>query len=439
MGYDSRWNSTDQVPRRAIESGLIPRFGFVDDDLGGDTHRYSLSGQLWRDKTRFSAYAVDYKLNLFSNFTYFLDNPVQGDEFEQADRRRVYGFHVRHDLGGGENSKNTLGLQGRYDDIKNVALYSTQDRERFDTTRSDRVKQFSAAPYFQNETRWNPNLRSILGARFDFYRFDVNSSIAKNSGKNSDSIFSPKLSLAYKNAPSDEIYASLGRGFHSNDARGTTISLDPKTLEPASKVTPLVRTNFAELGWRRAKNDLQTTVALWGLRSQSELLFIGDAGTTEASRPSQRVGIEITNYWTPRPHLSLDADFAFSRARFRNSAPEGNRIPGAIEGVFSVGAAYDPPQGWGGALRLRYFGPRPLIEDNSVRSSSSALVNGRASYRFKNDVRLSLEAFNLLNSRASDIDYFYESQLPGESAPVADIHTHPAEKRSFRLVLSRQF
>jgi outer membrane receptor protein involved in Fe transport len=178
---------------------------------------------------------------------------------------------------------------------------------------------------------------------------------------------------------------------------------------------------------------------LWGLRSNSELLFVGDAGTTEASRPSQRVGIEFANYWTPKPNLSFDADFALAKARFRDSAPEGKRIPGAIEGVVSLGAAYDPPQGLGGALRLRYFGPRPLIEDNSIRSSSSTLVNGRVGYKFKKGVRLSLEVFNLLNSRVSDIDYYYESQLPGEVSPVADIHTHPAEKRSFRLALSRQF
>jgi outer membrane receptor protein involved in Fe transport len=438
MAFDSKWNSTDQVPRRAIASGLIDRFGNIDPTDGGNTHRYSLSSQLWRGNTNLSAYAVDYKLNLFSNFTYFLDDPVRGDQFEQADKRRTYGFHLKHNFGSGK-SQNTIGLQGRFDDIKNVGLYLTEARERFDTVRADRVKESSIAPYLQNETRWTDKFRTTLGARFDSYRFDVDSSIAENSGKHSDSIFSPKLALAYKSSADSELYASIGRGFHSNDARGTTINIDPKTGDPADRVTPLVRTNFAELGVRRVKNNLQSTVALWGLRSNSELLFVGDAGTTEASRPSQRIGIEFANYWTPKPNLSFDADFALSKARFRDAAPEGKRIPGAIEGIISLGAAYDPPQGLGGALRLRYFGPRPLIEDNSVRSSSSTLVNGRIGYKFKKGVRLSLEAFNLLNSRVSDIDYYYESQLAGEASPVADIHTHPAEKRSFRLALSRQF
>jgi outer membrane receptor protein involved in Fe transport len=169
-------------------------------------------------------------------------------------------------------------------------------------------------------------------------------------------------------------------------------------------------------------------------------LFIGDAGTTEASRPSKRAGIEFTNYWTIRPGLILDADFAFARARFRDNAPEGNRIPGAVEGVIAIGASYEPPQGWGGALRLRYFGPRPLVEDNSVRSKSSTLLNGRIGYKLKNGLKVSVESFNLLNSKVSDIDYFYASRLPGESADgVEDIHTHPAEKRSFRVAISRSF
>ncbi|RYG63792.1 TonB-dependent receptor, partial [bacterium] len=241
--------------------------------------------------------------------------------------------------------------------------------------------------------------------------------------------------------PSLEFYASAGQGFHSNDARGTTITVDPNgPSTPAQRVTPLARSNFAELGVRRVKGKLQSTLALYALKFNSELLFVGDAGTTEASRPSRRFGVEFTNYWTPRPNLIFDADFATARARFRDSAPEGKRIPGAIEGVASLGASYEPPQGFNGALRLRYFGPRPLIEDNSVRSSSSTLVNGRIGYKFKKGLRLSLEGFNLFNKAVSDIDYYYTSRLPGESADgVDDIHTHPAEKRSFRLALSRQF
>lgn len=442
MGYDGEWNSTDQIPQRAIDAGFIDRFGNVDPTDGGKSSRYSLSGNAWSGDTRFSAYAIDYRLNLWSNFTYFLDDPVRGDQFEQVDKRRVYSFQARRDFRGNLGTRamtNTLGLQARRDDIGNVALYLTQNRQRFDTTRSDQVVETSIAPYFENRIQWSDRFRTVAGLRYDAYRFHVDSSIAENGGRTSDSIWSPKLALAYRASPSIELYASAGQGFHSNDARGTTISIDPRSRETAERVTPLVRSNFGEIGARRVRGNLQSTIALFGLNSASELLFVGDAGTTEASRPSQRVGIEITNYWTPRPGLIFDADFAFARARFRDSAPEGNRIPGAIEGVAAIGASYEPPRGLGAAIRLRYFGPRPLNEDNSVRSSSSTLVNGRIGYKLKNGLRISLESFNLFNARVSDIDYFYTSRLPGKPAEgIDDIHTHPAEKRSFRLGITRQ-
>ena len=444
MAYDGKWNSTDQVPRRAIESGLIGRFGNIDPTDGGYSSRYSLSTQFRRDDFTASAYAIDYKLNLFSNFTYFLDDPLRGDQFEQEDRRRVYGFQTRRDFQGTLGTRkmtNSIGFQARRDDIGNVALYRNQNRQRFATTRADEVTETSLAPYLENRIQWSDRFRTNLGLRYDNYKFKVGSSIDANSGSTSDSILSPKASAAYRLTPSIELYTSAGRGFHSNDARGTTITVDPGDPNvQAERVTPLVRTNFGEIGARLVRGPLQSTIAIFGLDSQSELLFIGDAGNTEASRASRRVGIEFTNYWTPRPGLVFDADFATARARFRNRAPEGRRIPGAIEGVVAAGVSYDPPRGLGGALRLRYFGPRPLIENNSVRSASSTLVNGRVGYRLKNGLRLSLEAFNLLDSRVSDIDYFYASRLPGEGADgVEDIHTHPAESRSFRLSLTRQF
>ncbi|HEX9997593.1 MAG TPA: TonB-dependent receptor [Abditibacterium sp.] len=444
MAYDGEWNSTDQVPRRAVDAGLIGRFGNIDPTNGGKSSRYSLSGQLRRDDFSLGAYAIDYRLNLWSNFTYFLDDPIRGDQFEQADRRRIYGIQTRRDFKSELGTRpmiNSLGFQARRDDISGVGLYRNQNRTRLATVRADSVEQTSLSPYFENRISWSDRFRTVAGLRYDRYRFDVASSIAANSGRVSDSILSPKFEAAYRARPELELYAAAGRGFHSNDARGTTITVDPNDPNvQAQRVTPLVRSNFAEVGARRVKGNLQSTLALWGLNFQSELLFIGDAGTTEASRPSKRAGIEFTNYWTIRPGLILDADFAFARARFRDNAPEGNRIPGAVEGVIAIGASYEPPQGWGGALRLRYFGPRPLVEDNSVRSKSSTLLNGRIGYKLKNGLKVSVESFNLLNSKVSDIDYFYASRLPGESADgVEDIHTHPAEKRSFRVAISRSF
>jgi len=448
MAYRGTWDSTDQVPQRALDAGLIGRYGTLDPSDGGETHRYSLSGE-WRrtgvhGTTRANAYLIDYRLNLFSNFTYFLDNPVRGDQFAQADDRLTAGGAVSHAWLGklaGRDTEHTLGVQFRRDHIRNVALYNTEARQRWSTTREDRVDQSSVSLYYQNATQWMEKFRTVAGLRGDFYRFDVASSLAANSGQVDDRIFSPKLSFVFGPWARTEYYLNLGHGFHSNDARGATITVDPKTLAAADKVTPLVRARGSEIGVRTAFiPNLQSSLALWRLDIDSELLFVGDAGTTEPSRPSRRVGIEWANYWTPAPWLTVDADLAWSRARFIDDDPTGNRIPGAIEKTASVGVAVENYRNFFGGLRLRYFGPRALVEDDSVRSSSSTLVNARVGYRFDKKARLALEVYNLFDREVSDIDYYYTSRLAGEAAAgVADIHTHPAEPRSFRLSLTLDY
>ncbi len=239
MGYGGDWNATDQIPRRAVDSGLIGRFGALDESDGGHTHRYSTSGE-WRRSTADSAthvhgYFIDYGLNLFSNFTFFLDDPVNGDQFEQEDRRQVYGLSGHHSwfpAWGGLDIENTVGLQIRYDDIGSVGLFNTRERRRLTTTRKDHVDQVSVSPYVQNRTHWHPKFRTVAGLRGDFYAFDVDADDPRNSGTASDGLASPKLSLIFGPWFDTEYYVNLGYGFHSNDGRGTTITVDPKSGEP---------------------------------------------------------------------------------------------------------------------------------------------------------------------------------------------------------------
>jgi outer membrane receptor protein involved in Fe transport len=447
MFYRGDWDSTDQIPQRAVDAGTIGRFGFVDPTDGGETHRYSLSAQwqhTWSSAlTQATGYFLDYKLNLFSNFTYFLDDPENGDQFEQADDRNVYGFHGSHrwfSNFAGLDAENLVGVQFRYDDINNVGLYKTRARQRLSTTREDEVGQQSVSVYGQTTLQLFPKVRSILGLRADLYNFDVTSNIPANSGDESDSLVSPKISIVLGPWKSTEYYFNYGYGFHSNDARGSTIAVDPITGEPAERVDPLVRAKGYEAGFRTAAfKRYQLTVSLWRLDIDSELLFVGDAGITEATRPSIRYGVEWANYYRPLSWLVLDADFAWSDASFSDDDPAGERIPGAVERVFSMGASVEKSS-WNAGIRLRYFGPRPLIEDNSIRSDSSTLVNARIGYRFGNQWELSTEVFNLFNTKASDIDYFYTSRLPNE--PVSgfdDIHTHPLEPTTFRIAISRSF
>jgi outer membrane receptor protein involved in Fe transport len=448
MGYGARWTSTDQVAKRAIDSGFIDRFGTLDPTDGGKSNRYSLSfgGHmgLGTGQGRLDAYVIRYELDLWSNFTYFLDDPVNGDQFQQSDRRTVYGINPGYawpmKLGGLEMT-NTIGLQTRYDDIGRVALYSTRARSIVSTTREDSVTQSSIGIYAENATQWTKWFRSVIGLRGDFYNFEVDSSIAANSGSKDDDIVSPKLSLIFGPWSKTEFFVNGGYGFHSNDARGTTITLDPKTLVPAEPVDPLVRTKGAEFGARtEIIKGLQSSLALWMLKQDSELLFVGDAGTTEASRPSKREGIEWINYYRPLPWLLVDAEFAWTKARFEDDDPVGDRIPGALEQMAQIGVTIEDLKRWTAAFQLRYFGPRPLIEDNSVRSDSTTVANLRVGYALTKNLRLQLDVLNLFDSDDDDITYFYESFIPAiDAAPAEDKHLHPVESRQFRFSVIAYF
>jgi len=452
MGYDSRWNSPDQIPQRAVDTGLIDELGSIDDHVGGESSRYSLSAR-WKD-TNWDTwlYAVRYRLKLWSNFTYFLDDETNGDEFEQKDRRWLYGGKANYRLDGsvaGMEMVNRLGVELRYDDIPEVGLYKTRERKRLGAVRSDKVKEWSTGLYAENQLNWTPRLRSVLGVRYDYFDFEVNSRIEENFygvdlGPNSGTENADKLafkgSLIYSFSEQWEAYASAGRGLHSNDARGTTAAVDPIEGGAIDPVDPLVDSLGYEVGLRGFWHErLNTSIALWSLQLDSELLFVGDAGTTEASRQSERQGVELTAYYRLTDEWTLDLEYAYTDAKFTDSAPEGDHIPGSVDKVLQTGISADLANGWFGSLRLRYFGERPLVEDGSVESEDSTVVNLRMGYRlprwtFKVDV------LNVLDSKDHDIDYFYASRLPGEpSGGAEDVHFHILEPRTVRGYVSYAF
>ena len=454
MAYRGQWTSTDQLAKRAIDSGLVGRFGTLDSSTGGETHRYSLSGE-WAargqdSQSRASLWWLKSGLDLWSNFQYCLNDYANsgtcatGDQFKQGERRQAGGLAASRALfanWGGFEVENSFGVQGRVDRLRPVGLTNTSDRKTWNTVRADDVTQKSLSLWAQNEIRWLPWLRSLLGLRGDAYRFDVASSLAANSGKASDQIVTPKFGLVFGPWQKTEIYLNYGHGFHSNDARGTTIRVDPTDgATPVDRVKPLVRTRGYEVGLRSEPlRGWQTTVALWQLDTASELLFVGDAGTTEPSRPSRRYGLEWTNLYVPTDWLAFDADLSWAHARFRDSDPAGSHIPGAVTTTANLGVTVDNLGPWFGALRLRYFGPRPLLEDNSVRSSGSALTNLRLGYKFDKSTQVAMDVYNLFDRKVNDIEYWYDSQLPGEAAPVFDRHLHSSEPRTLRLTVSHRF
>ena len=449
MAYRNRWNSNDQIPLRAVANGVISRFGQIDSTDGGNSERYSLSGS-WRRVSGRSVqevqlFGISSSLNLFSNFTYFLDDPVRGDQFTQPDRRSIVGgnatstrqldaFGVAHLV--------KVGLQTRADIIDGLGLYRTEQRARVTTVREDRVRETGSGLFLESQSRWLPRFRTVFGVRGDVYTFDVRSNRTENSGRRTAAILSPKGSLVFTPTPSAELYLSGGFGFHSNDARGTTITIDPVSGDRAQRVDPLVRSRGAEVGLRATPiSGLRSTVTLWALNLDSELLFTGDAGGTEPSAASRRRGITFANFYRPRPELSVDADVSFANASFRGQSTGATRIPGALETVFAGGAAWTPLRsGAFAGLRVRHFGAYPLNEDNSQRARASTLLSGEIGYQVTSGTRLQATVLNVLNARADDIRYSYRSRLRGEPAGgVDDTHFHPVEPRQLRASLEWRF
>ncbi|MGB4249064.1 MAG: TonB-dependent receptor [Pseudohongiellaceae bacterium] len=445
MGYDNTWNATDQIPLRAVESGALNRFGNVDSSDGGKTHRHSVSfdwGQERGDsRLSIDGYVMDYGLDLFSNFTYFLEDPVRGDQFEQAEDRTVFGINAawEQELGFDQvPSSLTLGLQNRTDDI-DLGLYKTQQRTRHTITREDDVQQSLSSVYAALEQEWSDSLRSVTSLRVDRYATDVDAGLPINGGKGSDTLASPKLNLIYSPTSNTEYFFSAGQGFHSNDARGTTIRIDPVSGDPADSVDLLAKARSVEIGMRSsAIANTQIAVSMFSMKLDSELLYVGDAGTTEALGESRRRGIEIGAIYAPTEWLLVDADLTFTKARLTGVGAD-DRIPNSVDRTASLGLIVNNLGNWSGGLRVRYLGEAPLIEDNSVRSDATFLLNAQTTYQINPDWSVAVELLNLLDSDDNDITYFYESQLAGEAQPQEDIHFHPAEPRSVRLTLQARF
>ncbi|MBC7575919.1 MAG: TonB-dependent receptor [Tardiphaga sp.] len=487
MAYANRWNSTDQVPLRAITSGEIGRYGALDASDGGNSSRFSLSGR-WAQSdehgsSKANFYVIKSSLNLWNNFTYFLSNPLDGDQFHQHDDRVVGGINASHTFNtrmAGFRSESEIGVQSRYDDIR-LDLNNSVQRQFLSPIRSDAVKQGSVGVFVQNTMFWTDWLRSTAGWRGDFYDASVQSFFtAGNSGNANAFIGSPKLGLVLGPFAKAELFLNAGEGFHSNDARGVTIRESPLDGSPVERSPFLVKTRGAEIGLRtRPVPGLTSSVALFMLDSASEILFVGDAGDTEASRPSRRVGVEWSNDYWPVSWLSVEGELAVTRARFRGdnagqadaySAPAGfsqaqtgnapgHLIPGAPNMVASAGIRLGQATGWFGARRYRYFGPRPLSEDGAFVSPATGLLNGQLGYRFANGWRLQLDGFNLLDSKTDQITYAYGSLLkldslfamcfPPAGAPTApaavcqtgvmDRVLHPVEPLALRITVAGQF
>jgi outer membrane receptor protein involved in Fe transport len=485
MAYSNKWNSTDQVPQRALASGQIGLYGSEDLTDGGNTNRFALSvrGAATDDagSWKANAYVVKSQLDLFNNFTYFLRDPTLGDQFHQHDDRVMAGANASRTLDGsfaGRPMQTTFGIQTRYDDI-DLALTDTFQRSFLSNVRSDKVGEGSVGVYAQNTVQWTNWLRTTVGWRGDYYAASVDSIFnANNSGRVSAGIGSPKFTMVLGPFNKTEFFVGAGTGMHSNDARGATIAEDP--ADPATKLSAsplLVRTKGAEVGVRtKIVPGLDSSLSAFLLDQDSEIIFQGDVGDTAASRPSRRYGLEWTNHYRPNSWIDLDADLAMTHTRFLGydsdqaevyaslagfpqaqigNAP-GNYIPNAPAMVASAGITLGEKTGPFGTLRWRYLASSPLTEDNAFRSPATSIFNGRIGYRDANGWRIQLDVLNLLNTKTNQITYAYGSLIktdslynlcfPVQTAPAAvcqngvmDYVLHPVDPLAFRLTVAGAF
>ncbi len=471
-GYHGTWHSSDQIAANAVP--LVGLFGTLNPTDGGNSQRYSLQAEWHRQdadsETRLTAYGFYYDLDLFSDFTYYLTDPVRGDQFEQQDRRWVAGLDARHTLFGvwfGRKVENTFGLQIRNDWVRN-GLYQTERRVRVDkndvstgttlpaTTQANRFADTQISLYAENKIQWADKFRTVAAIRGDLGSVNVTSLVtAANSGTATKVLPSPKLSLVFGPWSNIEFYVQGGFSFHSNDARGATQTVEPVSADnpypntPATAIPLLIPTKGTEIGVRTlAVSHLQSTLSLWYLHSASELQQGGDTGGTVASeQPSNRYGIEWANFYTPLEHWAFDFDVADSRALFTSiDAPDaapgsqgGKWVPEAVGWVIASGATLQDLKGFSGSLRLRYFGPRDLTSDAIYRSNSTALLNAEVGYRINETWRVSADFLNLLNRRDHDIDYAYTSRITPTAVPAFTNVFHPVEPFQVRIALRGTF
>ena len=422
--YDARWRPTEQIPVRAIGNQIPDRFGTLDPFLRGSTNREVFTIGLTGDHLTATAYAQHYRFDLLSNFTFFLNDPVRGDELEQAEDRWTYGARIARRFDLADRLALTIGADGQTDRIDGLGLYHTQFGQRIGTTSLVDATETSLSGHA--EINWKPveRISLLAGVRVDHFRFRTTARAGAGfTGAVNDTIATPKAGANVQVARGLAIYANYGQGFHSNAIRGV--------IAPADATPALARATGYEVGTRFERGPLILSIDHWWSRASSELVYSGDDGTVSPTGPSRRRGYEITAYLKPIRWLAIDAVYATNHARFVD-APGADRIPNALKGAGEVGLATIFGR-FNAALRVRYLGPRPLTEDNIVRSPATTIVNLRAARRF-GPVEVTAEMLNIFDTARADADYYYASRLPGEPVEgIEGVHSRTVEPRMLRI------
>ncbi|HXE58530.1 MAG TPA: TonB-dependent receptor [Gemmatimonadales bacterium] len=432
-GFAARWNASGQVPERAVRAGTISRFGAIDPSEGGSTERYELSAALRSDpgaaqRWELRAYGVRYRFRLYSNFTFFLADTLDGDGIEQVDDRVLAGIQASRVTPGGlvgVRGWRAVGL-GLRTDAADVELHRQVRRARRTPVALADLSQQHGFAWWREELELASTLRLMLGIRGDVFRFDVSDRMVR-PGRSAERWYgrlSPRASVAQQLGASTTLFAAAGVGFHSNDARAAVRATGPSEALP--------RAVGAEVGARRSWRGGSLAAALWLLDLERELVYQGDEGGTEASGRTRRVGLDLEGRWRLAPWLWLDADLTLARGRFRDAPPGQHRIPLAPAITSAGGLTVRDLGRLTAGLRYRYVGTRPADERGEVRARGyflAELFAGWGGERFG----LVAAVDNLFNATWNEAQFATTSRLRGEGAPVTDLHFTPGAPRGVQV------
>ncbi len=475
-GFSSAWDASGQIPIRAIENGTIDRFGSIDDLEGGTTGRQdanlTYTANQGSSEFKIQGYATRYNFKLFSNFTFFLEDPINGDMIEQTDDRRLVGINSSYRFNrtlGTTIATTTLGGGFRADDA-DVTLWKSPNRVREARLVDANIAERNISLWAQEELIFSSWLRLQLGLRGDYFTFNVDdrleglpAELPHASGYEQQAILSPKANLVVSPFSSMDVFANFGSGFHSNDARAivhgrrtadllrvyrrqglTPAEIDDalaaQNLDAAQASTgTLPRAIGTELGVRfRPTRWALVSAAAWLLDLDQEFVYVGDGGFTELSGRSRRYGLDFETRLTLAPWLSADTDINLSRGFLRDEPSDADEIPLAPRVTSTGGLTAIHPSGFEGSLRYVHVGDRPANETNSVTAEGYTLVNLFAAYPV-GPVKISMILENLFDVDWNEAQFDTESLLRGEAAPISELHFTPGNPRSLRIGVSYTF
>jgi outer membrane receptor protein involved in Fe transport len=435
--FHSRWDASGQIPQRAVESGMISRFGSIDDTEGGETSRINLYVKHLHDFNNGSyftqqAYAVSYHFNLYSNFTFFLNDSVNGDQIQQKESRMIYGYKANYYFEGSfldRSLRTEAGAGFRFDDVDNIGLSHTVKRTFLENFKLGDVDELNTYAYLNETIDLTQNVSVTAGLRFDYFTFRYKDQFNGFVNSGNKALVSPKLSLTYQLDSKTQLYVRSGFGFHSNDARVVT----------EKKVNILPQAFGVDVGTTlKLTEKLLTNFAIWRLDMQQEFVYVGDEGIVEPSGSTVREGIDLSVRYEISPWLFADADFNLTKPRAKEE-PEGhNYIP--LAPTFSTigGLSFRFKNGFNGSVRYRYLSDRPANEDKSIIATGYILTDATLNYT-KPSFEVGISAENIFNIDWNEAQFDTTSRLMDETDAISEIHFTPGTPLFVKLKLSFSF